>query len=300
LTNTDFGITGLPMNIQLLPYVAMLAFYIPPLIIVLWVSRAKRAHQAFAAEPFTEQPFRLAGESTAAVADSRRDSVLEDMGLLLITCPMAGLLFALVPGPNRLIICLIAFIAVSIGAFVVGRRLINNLAEAWDYRLGAKGEQVVGRELDRLIAQGYQVFHDVPFDGWNIDHIAVGPRGVFAIETKAWRKQTGLKAEIIFDGAALILPGKSADPKALEQAKRNAHNLTTWIADAAAEDVTVVAVVALPGWKLSIQKYGEVAVYSAKNMSDHMPQRGKNTLTPEQIQRISFQLAKICRVTAAD
>jgi hypothetical protein len=32
-----------------------------------------------------------------------------------------------------------------------------------DYRIGSLGEQVVGRELAQLMAQGYRVFHDVEF-----------------------------------------------------------------------------------------------------------------------------------------
>lgn len=55
---------------------------------------------------------------------------------------------------------------------------------------GADGESLAGAELENL-PSGYVVFHDfhpVGKDGervaWNIDHIVIGPTGVFVIETK--------------------------------------------------------------------------------------------------------------------
>lgn len=45
---------------------------------------------------------------------------------------------------------------------------------------GAEGEEVEG-----LAADGWHVIHDVSFGRGNIDHILVGPGGVFTIETKS-------------------------------------------------------------------------------------------------------------------
>jgi|ERR1051325_3741938 hypothetical protein len=38
--------------------------------------------------------------------------------------------------------------------------------------------------LDQLRRFGYRVFHDLRRDGYDLDHVIVGPTGVFAIETK--------------------------------------------------------------------------------------------------------------------
>lgn len=217
--------------------------------------------------------------------------------MILGGCPILGFVCALAPSPNRTVTCVIGFIGACTVAFIVGRRLKRDLSDSWNYRLGALGEQVVGRELDKLIARDCQVFHDVPFEGWNIDHIVVSPVGVFAVETKTWRKPPkggDLEAEVILDGNALVRPGKLPDREPQEQAARNARTLSRWIADAAGERVTVVPVVALPGWKLLFKQFGEVPVYSAKNMGEHMLKRGNTRLTPEQIQRIAFPIAKIC------
>src|SRR5262245_18921199 len=54
---------------------------------------------------------------------------------------------------------------------------------AW--RKGALGERFNGWLLDRL-PQGGHAFHDVPVGdrGANIDHLVVGPAGVFTVNTK--------------------------------------------------------------------------------------------------------------------
>jgi hypothetical protein len=50
---------------------------------------------------------------------------------------------------------------------------------------GAEGEEVVGKILEGLREQGWCVIHDVSFGRGNIDHIVVGPGGIFTIETKS-------------------------------------------------------------------------------------------------------------------
>jgi hypothetical protein len=54
---------------------------------------------------------------------------------------------------------------------------------AW--RKGANGERIVGFALGRLPG-GWHVFHDIPVGdrGSNIDHVVVGPSGVFTLNTK--------------------------------------------------------------------------------------------------------------------
>jgi hypothetical protein len=50
---------------------------------------------------------------------------------------------------------------------------------------GAKGEEHVGGLLDELAAKGWHVLHDADFGRGDIDHVAIGPAGVFTVETKS-------------------------------------------------------------------------------------------------------------------
>lgn len=50
---------------------------------------------------------------------------------------------------------------------------------------GAKGEEHVGGLLERLAEQGWQVVHDASLGRGDVDHIVIGPAGVFTVETKS-------------------------------------------------------------------------------------------------------------------
>jgi hypothetical protein len=50
---------------------------------------------------------------------------------------------------------------------------------------GAAGEELVGGLLDELSDGGWHVMHDALLGSGNVDHIAVGPAGVFTFETKS-------------------------------------------------------------------------------------------------------------------
>lgn len=52
---------------------------------------------------------------------------------------------------------------------------------------GAAGEELVGAALDGLGERGWFALHDVQLGRGNIDHLLLGPAGLFTIETKSHR-----------------------------------------------------------------------------------------------------------------
>ena len=73
------------------------------------------------------------------------------------------------------------------------------------WRKRALGEYEVGAELERL-PDDYLVFNDISTQEFgNFDHIVVGPKGIFAIETKNWTGLIGTTAagEITRNGKPL-------------------------------------------------------------------------------------------------
>jgi hypothetical protein len=50
---------------------------------------------------------------------------------------------------------------------------------------GATGEETVGALLDGLQGLGWRVLHDLSFGNGNVDHLLIGPGGVFTVETKS-------------------------------------------------------------------------------------------------------------------
>src|ERR1700738_5137462 len=69
---------------------------------------------------------------------------------------------------------------------------------------GECAERCVSDVLEDLREFGFRPVHDLQFDGFNIDHVVVGPSGIYAIETK-FRSGRG---EIEFgNGSGLLING---------------------------------------------------------------------------------------------
>jgi hypothetical protein len=98
----------------------------------------------------------------------------------------AGIGAAILTGPLPSVARLTASLAV-VGA--VGWRLrFRASAEASAWRTGARGERRTARRLRRLVRRGYVAFHDLAMPGSraNIDHLLIGPSGVFVLDSKQY------------------------------------------------------------------------------------------------------------------
>jgi len=161
-------------------------------------------------------------------------------------------------------------------------------------QLGLECEVAVGQDLQSLLARGFKVYHDFQATDFNIDHIVVGPTGVFSIETKGRSKSR--KAEndnwkVSVDDAQLKFPYWT-ETKPLEQAHRQAKWLNAWLKKSTGENIAVKAVLALPGW--FVERTGRVntLIYNGKNPESIV--KGKNVLTEKQIAVIAFQIEQRC------
>jgi hypothetical protein len=168
-------------------------------------------------------------------------------------------------------------------------------------RLRYKGERVVGETLNQLLAMGVRVFHDVPFDGFNIDHVLVGKSGVYAVETKTRRKpklEKGRRAEVVYDGTSLHFPNGS-DEKALEQARLNARALSKWLTESTGETVLVKAILTFPGWWIERKAAGDVCVVNPDEIEKYLSGAEDEMLDEGMRRRIVFQLMEKCKMAEA-
>ena len=145
---------------------------------------------------------------------------------------------------------------------------------------------------------GAAVFHDFPAENFNIDHVVISTRGVFAVETKGYTKPgdwTGKEsATVTFDGTYLQFPTwKTKEP--LEQAERQAQWLAKWATSAIGDPVTVTPVLALPGWFVKQSGRSAVRVYSGRALSGLLSAGSGELLSPQDVQRITHQVEQRCR-----
>jgi hypothetical protein len=79
-------------------------------------------------------------------------------------------------------------VGLAVAALVGWRLRFRPSEQARTWQRGAAGERHTARLLDRLPHDGYVVFHDlaVPGSPANVDHLVIGPSGVFMIDSKQW------------------------------------------------------------------------------------------------------------------
>ncbi len=100
-----------------------------------------------------------------------------------------GLLVLLLLGAGPVLglggVALIGLELAALAAMVVADRVYSPRFDRW--LQGAEGEESVGKVLDGLEPLGWLAVHDVSLGRGNVDHVAIGPGGTFAIETKSHR-----------------------------------------------------------------------------------------------------------------
>ena len=75
---------------------------------------------------------------------------------------------------------------------------LTRSAALWER--GAQGEEAVADALAQLPTETRTVFHDVRWPGRryaNVDHIVVGPPGVFVVDAKNWSGQVAVKDDVL-------------------------------------------------------------------------------------------------------
>jgi hypothetical protein len=188
---------------------AMVLCVLPMALVLALIFKKRKEQRQNSIAPFKDLSRRPAGETLRIKLQDLDDNITDEIiGLVLPPIMTALVIFCIHPKDILTLIILI-LISASASAFF-GVRLFKLIQKRANYQLGYDGERFVGEELSRLIQLGFEIYHDVPFEGFNIDHVLVGPRGVFIVETKTRRKpvnEAGKKEfKVQFDGKALQWP----------------------------------------------------------------------------------------------
>lgn len=252
--------------------------------------------------PLTGMLLRSPGQSLLPQIDNLEEEINADLfGLLMVPLMIFGLAMTqLYFGHIRATastIVIYVLLALVIMLYL-SRKLSLHLTRRNELRLGLEAEMAVGQELNHLMRDGYYVYHDFPAENFNIDHVAVGPGGVFAVETKGrFKPDKGrgkFDATVTFDGKMLQFP-EWEERKFIEQARRQTVWLKQWLSSAIGESVDVRPALALPGWYVEQKAKSDVILYSGKSPQGWARAQGRGVLTENQIQRIKHQLEHRCR-----
>jgi hypothetical protein len=278
--------------------IAAILCFLPVAFVVVVIFRKRKKQREYSRAPFKELQRRPAGETIRIKLEALDDKITDET-LWLLLFPMLMILGLFAQHPKDFITPVLFFMFSAGSSAFFGFKLFKLLRSRANYRLGFEGERFVGEELSRLIVLGFEIYHDVPFDGFNIDHVLVGPRGVFVVETKTRRKPVDedgrMEFRVQFDGKFLQWPW-GADSYGIEQAKNNAKTLATWLNSAAGENVWATPILTLPGWLVERKAPSDgIHVLNPKEIyqvCSSYPEK----LTEPQIRRICHQLDQKCRI----
>jgi hypothetical protein len=179
------------------------------------------------------------------------------------------------------------FLAAGLAVFAYGLwSYVRHLKAYLRAKEGQLAEQVTGQSLNRLIGPQCIVAHNVPCEGFNIDHVVIAPRCVYAVETKSFRKPRGSDDnshyKVAFDGTALRFPD-FVDTKAVEQARRQAQWLARYLRESLGQEIPVVPAVALPGWwieRSDAARRSDVRVFTPMGRGAEFLLDGEENLAP--------------------
>lgn len=163
-------------------------------------------------------------------------------------------------------------------------------------RLSLHGKMAAGQEIDQLMRAGARVVHDLPGEGFHVDHVVVAPAGVFCIETETRPKprhgRSVEDATATYDGHSLRFPDV-VDDEPVRHVRERSRWLADWLSRATGLAVPVQAVVALPRWVVDRQGRGDVIVINPRESSRLLAR--PNVLGGSEIEQIAFQLEKLGR-----
>lgn len=245
--------------------------------------------------PLKAKPLRLPGQSVTEERQRLIDDKFEQPVLfalcLSVLAAMEWYQYLMKVPPTPVVFTLAALASIVFAAYRYWR-IKPTLRQL---RIAAEGERAVGQFLEDLRRRDYIVYHDVIGDGFNVDHVLIGPAGVFTVETKTWNKPD-LKAEICFDGRKLTAAGQTPDRDPIVQGKAQASWLRQLLQESTGKTPPVWPVVVFPGWfvRSTPASQREAWVLEPKALPfflDNEPSR----LAAEDVKLFSFHLSRFVR-----
>lgn len=249
-------------------------------------------HQKNAKLPVDRKKLKRVAAQT--LSEQVNDKIVDVIGLiflsaLIVTMPFAIKGIAEVFASGELNYFLVILIA--LGLVYVARKLWVKSNLLIKLKLGRDAELAVASELIELQSHGYQVFHDIQADGFNIDHLVVGPNGIFAIETKGRYKRIkdDTNYKVKFEKNRLAFPSWF-ESKPLEQAQNQANWVNKWLQEATGFTTQVLPILCFPGWFVELKQRPEFPIVSHKQLVKTILSMRHISLSQEQQRAICYQV----------
>jgi Nuclease-related domain len=211
------------------------------------VSQLPRRQGMSGQSPLKEKPLRLPGESVDDEIVHLRENALADhlffAGGVFLLMFMEWFGYLTNSGRHPWAFTLLAAVTFA----YIAPRIWKLKKKVWDLKLGRDGERIVAEQLECLREFGAHLFHDVPGQGFNLDHVVICTHGIYAVETKT-RTKPSPKARVVVEGDGLTVAGHMPDRNPIEQATAAARWLEKRLLQSTGKRFLVRGVVVFPNW----------------------------------------------------
>ena len=168
---------------------------------------------------------------------------------------------------------------VAVAAIAVAFWWRHGLLRVESFFKGARGEECVAGLLARL-PDDWHVFHDFKAGRHHVDHVLIGPAGVFSVETKNWRDPVQLES------GELIVGGHVPNHPPIAQAAAEAKSVKAALESAGwSGEVEPVVCFASGTFQGGISTAGKVLVANAEAFVKWLGER-PTARTPDECARL--------------
>lgn len=196
---------------------------------------------------FRKDLLRIPGQSVDEMIESyMNDRVDPDISSLLFAVVLLSLVLLHSVYPIFDQTWVFSFVLLAVIGFFTHRILYARKKLRKMYQ-GRDGERYVGQLLEKMRVDGHVVFHDLKAEQFNVDHVVVGPQGIYVIETKTWSKLPG-KSIASYKNGRFMINGKVIQKNPLEQAKKNSKWLHGVLKESTGKSFSIIPVVVMPDW----------------------------------------------------
>ena len=243
--------------------------------------KAEKLRMPFEVKKIRRRPGQSAGEHWRAIVENGLDSaflsvILGGTYLGWSLVQRFKVVFPIALGVALFVIC----ISFAVWKFFKVKREVRT------WRLGENGEQYVGQTLEKdMRPLNYDVFHDVVIKKdkrtFNLDHVLIGPKGVYVVETKAWRKPEKGSPEIEYKDGHLCKMGHVVKDDAVKEAVSLAREANRLFHDLTGRSYYVKPLLVIAGWfcrcnnlhdsQLAVLNEKQVAAWVQKDTPQRMP-----------------------------
>lgn len=166
-------------------------------------------------------------------------------------------------------------------------RIVDVRTDERNWRRGAQGEEAAARRLTRL-SRDWSVVHDLTIGtrGANLDHLVIGPAGVFSLNTK------NLTGTVVV--SARTFRHNNFRTTYLSDAVREADKVRTRVSAALGRPISVIPVIVIAGAEVEIRKQpSDVMVLTERSVVRWLESLPQNRLAPGAV----ITLERLARTT---